>query len=123
MSYDLSAPSGQVRLLIADTSEDDPIFTDAEISAFLSMESNNIPMAAYRAFGAIIRDRTRLAKKILREGYDSESHAIESMLAAQRELKDMSMDQGGLQSGSFVITDEFLEYWRPTWRDYNTIVP
>jgi hypothetical protein len=45
-TYDLGTNIGKVRMLIPDHDEDNAIFTDEEIEAFLSLEDNSIRRAA-----------------------------------------------------------------------------
>lgn len=61
---DLSTPLSQVRLLIADTNPDKPVFSDAEIQAFLDMESGVVKLAAATALLTIARDEALTSKVI-----------------------------------------------------------
>lgn len=49
MSYDITTNIGKVRLVIGDTDESNEVFTNTEITYFLTTESNNIDLAAARA--------------------------------------------------------------------------
>jgi hypothetical protein len=61
---DLSTPVGQVRLLINDTNTDDPVFSDAEITAFLTMEGDVVKLAAAQALDTIADDEALTSKVI-----------------------------------------------------------
>ena len=52
MSYDITTNVGKVRLLIGDTDSTDEVFTDAEITYFLTSNSSNITLAAADACDA-----------------------------------------------------------------------
>lgn len=58
--YDPSTPAGRVRLLIADTQAE--VFSDAEIAAFLAMESDIVYNAAALALESLASDASRRAK-------------------------------------------------------------
>lgn len=66
MAIDYSTLVGQVRLLIADVNEADQLFTDAQISGFLALESDNVYFAAASALNAIVNDRALLFKAVVR---------------------------------------------------------
>lgn len=121
MSYDLSTTTGKIRLLISDTDVTDPIFSDAEISAFYTM-AGGIFAAAALAYGTIIRSRALLAKAITRNGYANEAVAIESMVAAKKDLEEQAI--GGDEALYGMTTEEFatnfgetFESYRPGWRE------
>jgi len=52
-TYDPTTSLGQVRLLISDTDATAAIFEDAEITAFLTLESSNVYLAAAQALDTI----------------------------------------------------------------------
>lgn len=122
MAYDPTTPVGTVRLLIADTDDTNLIFQDGEISQFLVLGNQNVYAAGAIAYLALIGSRSRLAKKIEREGYKSEAFAISEIRGLIADLKEMAITAGGLQTGDFGITDEHFESWRPEWRDYTTFI-
>jgi len=51
MSYDLTTNVGKVRLIIGDNTATE-VFTDAEITYFLTANSNNLNLASATALGA-----------------------------------------------------------------------
>ena len=57
MSYDLTTDIGKVRLIIGDNTTTE-VFTDAEITYFLTVNSNNISLAAADALEAWIAKYT-----------------------------------------------------------------
>lgn len=67
MAYDPATPAGQVRLLLNDTAtaSEDQVFTDAEITAFLTMEGDVVKLAAAQAIETNASNEA-LASKVLR---------------------------------------------------------
>jgi len=51
-TYDITTNRGKVRLIIGDTSTITCVFSDLEIDIFLSINSNNVNLAAADALGA-----------------------------------------------------------------------
>ncbi len=64
MAVDVTTPLGRVRLLINDTA-DAPVFSDAEIAAFLEIEGDNVKLAAAQALDTIADDEA-LTSKVIR---------------------------------------------------------
>lgn len=63
-TYDPATPTGQVRTLIGDTDETSPYFTDEAIAGLLSLEDNEIKLAAADALDAIASTQALLQKKV-----------------------------------------------------------
>lgn len=64
---DFTSPAGQVRLLIPDTAQDENdeyIFTDGQIAAFLSIYKDNIKRAAAQALDVLATDTALLLKVV-----------------------------------------------------------
>jgi predicted metallo-beta-lactamase superfamily hydrolase len=112
----------QVRLLIADTDDTDYIFTDTEITTFLTLKTDNVYLAAASAYSTIARSRGLLAKKVKREGYESEAHAIADLRALAKDLENEAITADGIQSQDFALNDDHFETARPIWRDTDTVV-
>jgi hypothetical protein len=62
-SIDYATNAGRVRLLINDT-DVDPVFSDAEINVFLSLEGDDVKRAAAQALDTIADDEVLTAKVI-----------------------------------------------------------
>lgn len=117
-TYDLSTNAGKVRLLIADTDTTDVLFLDAEVDAFLSMSGNGVHRAAAMAIRTIVADRAKLAKRVRREGYESEEFAVSDLLKLADTLESQEgAADGGIQVGQAPLTDDHFESYRPTWLD------
>lgn len=111
-SYDPATDAGKVRLLCTDTVAANEIFTDAEISAFMSMEGSNIKKSAALALETIASSEVLVQKRIrlldLTTDGPSES---EELLRRARELRDQAeIDELEVTSGidyAEMITDDF----------------
>ncbi len=69
-SYNLETSIGKVRLLIPDREIADPVFSDAEVEQFLSIEGNNVKLAAALALEVAAADDAKTFK-IMKTGQDS----------------------------------------------------
>lgn len=81
MPYNPATPVGQVRLLIVDTS-DDPVFTDDEINAFLTLEGQVVKLAAAQALDAIASDEALTSKHITDHDLSTDGPATAAALRA-----------------------------------------
>jgi len=64
MPIDYTTKIGQVRLLIPDTNESLLLLTDEQIEAFLTLESDNVRLAAALALETIASSEALVSKKI-----------------------------------------------------------
>ena len=62
MAIDYTTDLGQVRLLIADTDEANPILTDEQVTAFLTIEGDSVRRAAAAALETIAVDQALVLK-------------------------------------------------------------
>lgn len=79
MAYNPATPAGQVRLLILDTSPE-PMFTDPEIDAFLSMSGDSVKRAAARALEVIAADEALTSKRITDHDLSTDGPAVAAEL-------------------------------------------
>ncbi len=63
-TYDVTTDAGKVRLKIGDTDTSNPLFQDAEIDAFLSMEGSDLYRASAAALEAIASNQVMVLKVI-----------------------------------------------------------
>lgn len=120
MAITTSGIIGQVRLLIADTVDATAIFTDDEITAFLTLNGNDVRLSASDAFLAIAADSTRLSK-VIQSGDDK----IERRTPADFiKLAETFRESGAsvFQTAEMNLSDENFESFRPSWRDSSTAV-
>lgn len=79
MPYDPATPAGQVRLLIADTGPDE-VFTDPEVTSFLTMNGSNVKRAAAQALEVIAADEALTSKVISANGLSTNGAATADAL-------------------------------------------
>lgn len=82
MPNDVTAPLGQVRLLIVDTT-DDPVFSDPEVATFLVLEGNDVKCAAALAFETIAADEALTSKVIRSQDLQTDGAAVAAQLLAR----------------------------------------
>ena len=101
LEYDPNTPIGEVRLLISDVT-DPPIFSDAEIQAFLALRKNNPMRAAASALLAIANNETLLYKYVRTDDLtiDGVKGATELRLQA-RQLENQANDE---EAEFFMVT-------------------
>ena len=116
-TYDLGTAIGKLRLLITDTVEASKLFDDEELQMFLDDASGDKYFAGYLVYHTLIRNRALLAKRIKREGYESEQHAVADLRLIADSLKDQASSLEGVQTGNLITSDDHFENYRPTWRD------
>jgi hypothetical protein len=106
-TYDLSTLIGQVRLLITDTDVDNPIFQDAEITAFLTMQSNNVKLAAAQALDSIASSEvlTQKVMKTLDLQTNGAAVAKEIRAHATELRRQVTDDDAGFDVAEMVVDD------------------
>ena len=112
-TYDPSTDRGRVRMLITDRDENNPIFQDAEVDAFLSMEGDSVKLAAASALCAIAADQALLLKKIKLLGGDLETDGP----AVAKELRELAKQLRADvdNDGAFDIAEQVVDQF--TYRD------
>jgi hypothetical protein len=76
ITTDPTTAIGKVRLLCTDLDEVQPLFTDAQISALLSLESNNVRLAAAQALDTIATSEALVSKKIRTQDLQTDGPAV-----------------------------------------------
>lgn len=97
MPLDYTTPAGQVRLLINDTTAADPVFSDTEITAFLTMEGGIVKRAAAQALDTIADDEALTGKVIRTQNGTSTdgtkvADALRKRAAVLREQADVELE-------------------------------
>lgn len=108
MAYDPTSDAGTVRLLISDLVTDgdaDPqsqVFTDAEVTRFLTLEGGDTYRAAAAALLAIAGNETLRLKYIRSKGLELDGPAVGSELRMQaRDLREQANVRD--DEGSFMV--------------------
>ena len=93
-TYDPTTDIGRVRLLAADTDEDNFIFSDAELTVFLEIEGGSKRRAAAMALEALANDKATIAVRVQRGGGISEDlTSVPTLLLAQAQrLRDQAAE-------------------------------
>lgn len=92
-----ATPIGMVRLLITDVNPEEPIFTDVQISAFLTAERSIVKLAAASLLDVMARSETLISKKITTQDLSTDGPAVAKELresAAQLRAEVAAGDVG-----------------------------
>lgn len=110
MAVDYGTPTGQVRLLISDTT-DAPVFSDPEIETFLALEGDAVKLAAALALLTIAGDEALTSKVIRTQDLSTDGAKLAAELRAQaKEFRDQAADEG---EGYFELVDGSCYSWGP----------
>lgn len=93
MAIDYASPIGQVRLLIADLDEADPILSDAQITGYLNLPKVNgdVTRGAAECLRAIAYSELLLSKKIRTQDLQTDGPAVAAVLLKRAaELDDQA---------------------------------
>jgi len=88
VTYDISTDVGKVRLLIGDKLISSPIFTDEELTAFLTANSGSINLAAATALEAWAATYGANADSERIGDYSYTQSIVDRMLALAKRLRD-----------------------------------
>ena len=83
ITVDPTTSIGMVRLLSTDLDEVSPLFTDAQIAAFLTLEANNVRLAAAQALDTIASSEALVSKKIRTQDLQTDGPAVAEELRAR----------------------------------------
>lgn len=91
ITVDPTTDIGIVRLLITDVDVAAPLFEDAQIQAFLTLESGKVKRAAASALDAIARSEALISKKITTQDLATDGPALAAELrASAKALRDQA---------------------------------
>jgi len=115
-TYDLTTNIGKVRLIIGDTDVTpvtDAVFTDAEITYFLTANSNNLNLAAADALAAWMAKYAAAPDSEKIGDYSYTQKVIQNMNKLQNELREkdastpvLEISEMDLTSGSAITAEE-----------------
>lgn len=97
ITVDPSTDIGRVRLLATDLSEDEPLFTDEQIEAFLSVESDSVKRAAALALETIAVSEVLISKVLTTsDGLRTDGAKVaDSLLKRAKTLRDQADVEAG----------------------------
>jgi len=110
-TYDLATDLGVVRLILTDVSAATPLFQDAEITAFLTMESGDLKLAAAQALDTIATNEALVYKaiRILDLSTDGSKTAASLMARAQKLRDQVKEDEAAAEAGTDFDWAEMVE--------------
>jgi hypothetical protein len=94
-TYDPTTPIGIVRLLCTDRDPDYEIFSDEEIAVFLSLNEQDVRLAAAQALDQIAASQALLLKYIEVNGLKTNGQAVANALHQQAETLRAQVDSDG----------------------------
>lgn len=101
ITTDPTTAIGRVRLLCTDLDEVAPLFTDAQITAFLAMENSNVRLAAAQALDTIASSEAMVSKKIRTADLQTDGPAV------AKELRDRA---ASLRDQAAVVDDDGVPF-------------
>lgn len=122
MAIDYTTTAGQVRLLISDVDEANPVLTDPQIDAFLTLEDDNVFRAAALALEAIATSEVLVLKVIRTLDVSTDGAKVADQLMKRAAgLRQRADDDAASADDDFAIA-EFAEqpfgYRQKLWREY-----
>lgn len=106
ITVDPTTNIGLVRLLTTDLDEDDPLFTDAQITAFLTLEGADARLAAAQALDTVATSEVLVSKKIKTQDLQTDGPAVSADLRARASELRRQVDTGqGDPDAGFAIID------------------
>lgn len=111
-TYDVSTDRGKVRLLITDVQEANPLFQDAEIDAFLTLNTS-VRLAAAAALEVIAASEVLVLKKIVNLDLETDGPAVARELRElAKQLRAQDANVGAFDIAEQIHDDFTLrEYW------------
>lgn len=107
ITVDPTTSIGLVRLLSTDLDEEAPLFTDAQITAFLTLEGNEARLAAAQALDTIASSEALVSKKIRTQDLATDGPAVAKELRARADELRRQVDAGqgvtGDDDSAFVL--------------------
>jgi hypothetical protein len=111
-TYDVATSRGRVRLLITDTDGDHAIFTDAEVDAFLALESSSVKRAAATALDQIASSEALVQKRIKLLDLSTDGPSVAkalrehaALLRTQADAEEATEDGGSFDWAEMVVND------------------
>lgn len=118
-TYDLSTDIGKIRLLIPDSQADSYVFEDAEIEAFLALETG-IRTAAALALETIASNEALVLKSIKLLDLSTDGAKVaDSLLKRAATLRQQADDEEVAAGGAFDIAEMIVTDFQRRERLYN----
>jgi hypothetical protein len=114
IELDPTTDVGRVRLLSTDMSEAAPLFTDAQMQAFLDMEGGSVRRAAALALETTASSEALVSKKIRTQDLQTDGPAVAAELRARAKTlreQDAGTDPDGAPASLFDVVDYDPSAW------------
>ncbi|MGI5233846.1 hypothetical protein [Actinoallomurus sp. CA-142502] len=116
MPIDYTTPAGQVRVLIPDTDEDNQLFDDPQIDAFLAIEGGIVKRATAAALEAAASNTALVAKVITTQDLATDGAKVsDALLKRAAELRRQVDEDDPDTAGGLDIVDFIDPFTRPLW--------
>lgn len=103
INTDPTTDVGMVRLLITDLDAAAPLFTDDQITAFLTLEGSDVRYAAAQALDTIASSEVLVSKKIRTQDLQTDGPAVSADLRARASELRRQSDEGTGDAGFSVV--------------------
>jgi hypothetical protein len=115
ITLDTDEPIGLLRLLITDTDEAFPLFTDSQLTALLALEGDSVKRAAAAALETIATSETLIGKKITTQDLSTDGPAVaKELMARAKELRRQADSEAG-------PVDEDPDHYGFDYQDFTTV--
>lgn len=105
-TYDTATDRGRVRMLITDRDEENPIFQDAEIDAFLDMNDDSVRLAAASALETIATDQALVLKVLVTLDLETDGAKVaDSLMKRAASLRAQEESVGAFDVAEMVVND------------------
>jgi hypothetical protein len=106
IALDPSSPVGMVRLLIPDRDAGNPLFSDAEIAGFLTLEGSAVKRAAAAAIEVVASNEAMVGKVIRSQDLSTDGAKVsDALLRRAAELRRQADEDDPDTSGGLDIID------------------
>jgi hypothetical protein len=120
-TYDTGSARGQVRLLMADTDFNKPIFEDAEVDVFLTLETD-VLRAAAMGLETIASSQVMTLKVIKLMELQTDGSKVSAELRARaKDLRDRALTLEAEDGGGFDVIEEVpnqFAYRERVWDEF-----
>jgi hypothetical protein len=111
ITVDVDQPVGMLRLLITDTDEAFPLFTDAQLTALLAVEGGNLKRGAAVALETIATSETLIGKKITTQDLSTDGPAVaKALMDRARALREQADAEAGPTSDPQAYGFDFVDF-------------
>lgn len=105
-TLDPATTIGQVRLLIPDVDEDNLLFTDPQVSGFLTLEGESVRLAAAQALDVIASNEAMISKVIRTQNLQTDGAKLaQALMARATSLRQQAAEGYGDDDAGFAIVD------------------